>query len=71
MAHDKHAPSLPQVVDEAPDTPAWVPALGLGLFALVSLIVAIQLAWADANPAAGDAGAQQASANLDGGTPAP
>jgi len=67
MSHDKHAPSLPQIVDEAPDTPPWVPALGLGLFAVLSIVVAVRLAWVDANPPAPDAGAAQATATVDGG----
>lgn len=67
MSHDKHAPTLPQIVDEAPDTPGWVPALGIGLFALLSIVVAIQLAWNDANPPAPAPGAAQAAAAVDGG----
>ena len=62
MSHDKHGPSLPEIKDEAPDTPAWVPALGLGLFALITIFVAIRLAWVEANPVAEDAGAAQAAA---------
>jgi hypothetical protein len=67
MSHDKHAPRLPRIVDEAPDTPGWVPALGLGLFAVVSILFAIRLAWIDANPPAPDAAAQAAAATVDGG----
>ena len=49
MSEHKHAaPSLPEVVDEAADTPAWVPALGLGLFALIALVFAMRLAFPDA-----------------------
>ena len=66
MSDHKHAPGLPEVVDEAADTPAWVPALGLGLFALAAIAVAIRLAWVDANPPA-DPGAAQAAAAIDGG----
>ncbi|HET6336428.1 MAG TPA: hypothetical protein VFG30_24565 [Polyangiales bacterium] len=62
MSHDKHGPSLPEIKDEAADTPAWVPALGLGLFALITIVVAIRLAWVEANPVAVDAGAAQAAA---------
>jgi len=32
-AHN-HAPQLPEVVDEAGDTPGWVPLLGIALFVL-------------------------------------
>ena len=66
MSDHKHAPGLPEIVDEAPDTPGWVPALGLGLFAIISIAVAIRLAWLDANPPA-EAGAAQAAAAIDGG----
>ena len=58
MSHDKHAPQLPEIQDEAPDTPGWVPALGLGLFALITIMLAIRLAWTEANPVAKDAGAE-------------
>jgi hypothetical protein len=61
---------LPEIKDEAPDTPAWVPALGLGLFALITVVVAIRLAWVEANPAPVDAGAAQAAAApIDAGAP--
>ena len=66
MSDHKHAPGLPEIVDEAPDTPAWVPALGLGLFAAVAIAVAIRLAWVDANPPPAP-GAEQAAAAIDGG----
>ena len=62
MSHDKHAPRLPEIKDEAPDTPSWVPALGLGLFALITIMVAIRLAWVEANPVAKDAGAAEEAA---------
>jgi hypothetical protein len=68
MSHDKHGPSLPKIVDEAADTPTWVPALGLGLFALITVFVAIRLAWMEANPVAEDGAAAQAAANVDAGT---
>jgi hypothetical protein len=62
MSHDQHGPRLPEIVDEAPDTPGWVPALGLGLFALITIVVAIRLAWNEANPPAPESGAVQAAA---------
>lgn len=61
MSHDKNGPSLPEIVDEAPDTPSWVPALGLGLFALLTIFFAVRLAWNEANPKP-EAGAEQAAA---------
>jgi hypothetical protein len=66
MSHDKRGPSLPKIVDEAPDTPGWVPALGLGLFALVAIVLAIRLAWMEANPTPEDA-AQAAATAQDAG----
>jgi hypothetical protein len=71
MSHDKHGPSLPTIVDEAPDTAGWVPALGLGLFALVTIVIAIRLAWMEANPVAESAGAAQAAAAAQDGGAAP
>jgi hypothetical protein len=71
MSHDKHGPSLPTIVDEAPDTAGWVPALGLGLLALFTIVIAIRLAWMEANPVA-EGAAQAAAAAQDAGTaPAP
>jgi hypothetical protein len=62
MSHDKHGPRLPEIKDEAADTPGWVPALGLGLFALITIFVAIRVAWVEANPVSADAAAAQAAA---------
>lgn len=50
-SHPKTPPTLPTVVDEAGETPTWVPALGVGLFALVALVLAVQLAWRDSQDA--------------------
>jgi len=70
MSHPKTPPSLPKVVDEAGDTPNWVPALGLLLFVLFALAVAARSALQDdtetaANPAedAAAAPAQEPAAN--------
>lgn len=68
MAHDTHAPhghdpatarvhpALPPIIDEAPDSPMWLPAAGLGLLALVVLFVLIRAASGGeaAAPAAAD-----------------
>jgi type VI protein secretion system component VasF len=35
MSHANHPPELPEVTDEAGDSPGWLPLLGLALFALV------------------------------------
>lgn len=35
MSHPHHAPELPEVTDEAGDTPSWVPLLGAALFVLM------------------------------------
>jgi hypothetical protein len=48
MAHSKDPPSLPTVVDEAGETPTWVPVLGLLLFGLLALAAAARLAIKDA-----------------------
>ncbi len=63
MSHSHHAPSLPDVTDEAPNTPNWVPALGFGLFALIALMIAVRYAVNDsANAAAPAADAAPAAA---------
>jgi hypothetical protein len=48
--HAVHAPRLPQVTDEAGETPGWVPALGIGLFAVFALIMAANLALRPSQP---------------------
>jgi hypothetical protein len=47
MSHAKSPPTLPTIVDEAADTPSWVPALGLALFALLTMVIAVRIAWND------------------------
>jgi hypothetical protein len=41
MGHAHSAPELPEVTDEAPATPKWVPLLGAALFvlAVVGIVV--------------------------------
>jgi hypothetical protein len=41
MGHAHSAPELPDVTDEAPNTPKWVPFLGAALFllAVVGIVV--------------------------------
>jgi hypothetical protein len=41
MAQSNPPPSLPEVVDEAGNSPRWVPALGLGLFLLLAGLAAL------------------------------
>jgi hypothetical protein len=38
--HEHHdgPPTLPEIVDEAGDTPTWVPILGIALFALIAVM---------------------------------
>ena len=47
MSHPKTPPSLPTIVDEAGDSPTWVPALGLLLFVLLALAAAARIAMHD------------------------
>jgi hypothetical protein len=47
MSHPKTPPSLPTIVDEAGDTPNWVPALGFLLFVLFALVTAARIAMHD------------------------
>jgi len=37
-AHESHAPTLPDVTDEAGDTPNWVPIVGLVLLSVIALM---------------------------------
>ena len=61
MSHAKTPPTLPTVVDEAGDTPGWVPALGLTLFAVLALVAAVRYAIDDAQPSAAPVQAAQAA----------
>lgn len=84
MSHSKLPPMLPQVTDEAGNTPAWVPALGLGMLALIGLVIAARIALHNAEPPpapepdkavaaapAGDEAAPVAPAAPSGDAPAP
>lgn len=44
---DTHEVGLPEIHDEAGDTPMWVPALGLGLLVLATLYLLISSAFGD------------------------
>jgi hypothetical protein len=59
---------LPKIVDEAPETPNWVPALGVGIFAVITILLAIRFAWVEANPVAAGSPTVQAAAAVE---PAP
>lgn len=39
MSHPDTPPQLPEVTDEAGDTPSWVPLLGVALFVLMVALV--------------------------------
>lgn len=41
MGHADTPPQLPEVTDEAANTPRWVPLLGAGLFALAVLTIVV------------------------------
>lgn len=41
MGHAETPPQLPEVTDEAGNTPRWVPLLGAGLFALAVLSIVV------------------------------
>ena len=67
MSDESHQDGLPEVHDEAGDTPRWVPLLGFGLLLLVIMVMGIcaaigdevaeeQAAPAEAVEAAGDDG---------------
>jgi hypothetical protein len=60
MTEHKEPPRLPDVVDEAGNTPGWVPMLGLGLLCLVALAIVARQAISHRQSAAANA--------ADGGT---
>ena len=75
--HEKHhAPGLPEVTDEAGNTPGWVPALGAGVFAVLAMLIAVSVMMRDAAPpapppAAPAGEAVAAAPAADAPTPAP
>jgi hypothetical protein len=62
MSESKQPPRLPDVVDEAGDSPRWIPWLGLAVLCLVAFVLAAQNA-VDLNrshaTSAADAGTEQ------------
>ncbi len=64
MHESNKAPEIPDIVDEAADTPWWVPALGAALLALFALLFVVAQAGggepeADGAPAASGENAQR------------
>lgn len=53
MGHGHSAPELPEIKDEAGDSPRWLPLLGVGIFA-VFLIWVILLHQPSASLSSGD-----------------
>ena len=62
--HDEpDVPGLPQIQDEAPDTPMWLPATGLGLLVIMVLMLVYHVAQGPETAAAeGDVAAEGAEA---------
>ena len=62
--HDEpDVPGLPQIQDEAADTPMWLPATGLGLLVLMVLMLVYHVAQGPETAAAeGDVAAEGADA---------
>ena len=60
MSHSNQPPGLPEIVDEAADTPAWIPIVGLLLLALFALLFVVTQAHDNgddtAQPAAAEVG---------------
>lgn len=61
--HAHEAPGLPEIRDEAADTPLWVPVLGLSLLVLLALVFVVRAEMGageeEAPPAAEQVAAQQ------------
>ncbi len=64
MSDSKQPPRLPDVVDEAGDTPRWVPLLGLGLLCALALFLALRHALDQ-----GQSGKTPAAVTQDAGVP--
>jgi hypothetical protein len=50
-AHSKEPPTLPVIVDEAGDTPTWLPIVGIGGLVLIAIVIAMRLGVFGANVA--------------------
>lgn len=64
MSESKDPPDLPQIVDEAADSPSWLPLVGLALLCAVALLISVSQALAPSTSTAPTEAAQ------DGATPA-
>jgi hypothetical protein len=60
MGHAHTPPELPEIVDEAGDSPSWLPWLGVGLFVLAGL--GIFLCHGEGHSAAADDAVQEPAA---------
>jgi hypothetical protein len=61
MGHANTPPQLPEVRDEAGDTPRWVPVLGALLFVIAAAAIVVRhTAFKDADEAAGSGAAPAA-----------
>jgi hypothetical protein len=54
MGHAETPPQLPEITDEAANTPRWVPLLGIVLFALSIAAIVVCHTGAEGNEAAQD-----------------
>jgi len=75
--HPEHAhaqgPQIPTVVDEAGDSPKWLPWLGIGLFCVIAVLVAGRRVLPEPGGAADAAGEEPTAAEqagAEGATPA-
>ena len=62
MSESKDAPTLPTIVDEAADSPSWLPMLGVALFCAVAAIIVLQQVRAGAAPQAAPEAPAEAAA---------
>ncbi len=63
--HHDGPPTLPEVTDEAGNTPTWVPLTGIGLLALIAVVIVFRAQLAADAPAV-DAPAAEAVEAADG-----
>jgi hypothetical protein len=68
MGDTKHTPGeFPEVRDEAPPTPMWIPMLGLGLLALLTVSAVYRSATATDEPVEGSIAPAEDVADDEGG----
>ena len=69
MSKHDHSVGLPEIHDEAGDTPLWVPVLGLALLLLATLYMVFSAAFADEEAEAAPAAEAAVAADVEADEP--